>query len=314
MFDLIGDIHGYATPLRVLLERLDYREHGGVWSHPARRVIFLGDFIDRGPEQAEVVRIARKMVDAGHALAVMGNHEFNAVTWATADPARPGETLRRHSPKHRRQHQAYLDQVGEGSPLHRDHIAWFRSLPLYLDLPGLRVVHACWHPPSLETLASRLDDAGRIPPAAWPELVREGSAAFEAVETLLKGLEVELPTGYEFLDKDGNPRRRVRTRWWELDRLTYRDLALVPPEAIEEIPHEPIPGDVLPGYEGNKPLFVGHYWLTGTPRPLTPHIACLDYSIAASPTSHREGGSKLCAYRWDGEEQLQADHFVWVAP
>ncbi|MFC3282327.1 metallophosphoesterase [Litchfieldella rifensis] len=311
MFDLIGDVHGYAMPLTHLLDRLGYRERQGVWSHPERRVIFLGDFIDRGPEQEETVRIARAMVESGQALAVMGNHEFNAVAWASEDPDTPGEHLRRHSDRNRRQHQAYLDQVGEGSPLHRDHIDWFKTLPLYLDLEGLRVVHACWHRPSLDMLVDYLDDQQRILPDAWPALTREGTPPYDALETLLKGLEIPLPTGIEFYDKDGNSRGHIRTRWWELEGITYRDLAMVPPEAIEEIPHEPIPEDVLPGYEGDKPLFVGHYWLTGIPEPLTPHIACLDYSIAAGHT-HGGGNGRLCAYRWDGETELAAEKFVWV--
>ncbi|WP_234271031.1 metallophosphoesterase [Billgrantia ethanolica] len=81
MYDLIGDIHGHTDALERLLAALDYQERDGLWSHAERQVIFLGDFIDRGPKQVETVRIARAMVEAGQALAVMGNHEFNAVAW-----------------------------------------------------------------------------------------------------------------------------------------------------------------------------------------------------------------------------------------
>ena len=49
MYDLIGDIHGCATALKALLTTMGYRERDGVWQHPTRQVIFLGDFIDRGP-------------------------------------------------------------------------------------------------------------------------------------------------------------------------------------------------------------------------------------------------------------------------
>ncbi len=311
MYDLIGDIHGHAEPLKRLLDRLGYREEGGAWRHPRRQVIFLGDFVDRGPEQVETVRIARDMVEAGTALAVMGNHEFNAVAWASEDPAHHGEPLRAHSDKNRGQHAAYLEQVGEGSALHREHIEWFKTLPLYLDLDGLRVVHACWHRPSLDTLAEYLDDHHRILEGAWPALTRKGAPGYDALETLIKGLEIPLPAGNEFLDKDGNPQDNIRARWWELEGITYRDLAMVPAEAIEQIPHEPIPEDVLPGYDGDKPLFVGHYWLTGTPQRLTPHIACLDYSIAAIH-AHSGGHGKLCAYRWEGEQELQNDQLIWV--
>ncbi len=83
MYDLIGDIHGCAGALEALLAKMGYREQDGVWRHPTHQVIFLGDFIDRGPEQVEVMKVVRAMVDAEQALSVMGNHELNAVAWAT---------------------------------------------------------------------------------------------------------------------------------------------------------------------------------------------------------------------------------------
>lgn len=311
MYDLIGDIHGHATALKKLLSRMGYEEIDGAWRHPDREVIFLGDFVDRGPEQVETVRIARRMVEAGSARAVMGNHEFNAVAWATPDPDAGDEHLRPHSDKNRRQHQAYLDQVGEGSDLHREHIEWFCTLPLYLDLDELRVVHACWHRPSFEALDDHLDEAGRVHGDAWSALTRKGTPTYEAAETVLKGLEIPLPRDAMFHDKDGNPRRHIRTRWWEQEQVTYRNLAMVPEEAIEAIPHDPVPEDVLPGYDGDKPLFVGHYWLTGDPAPLSPHIACLDYSIAGG---HTESGvpGKLVGYRWNGEDVILASNYCWV--
>ena len=317
MYDLIGDIHGHAEPLKRLLEKLGYDQDGqGVWRHPTRKAIFLGDFIDRGPAQLEVVEIAHAMVENDAALAVMGNHEFNAILYATEKPGNPGGYLREHSDKNRKQHQAFLKAVGalesDGiTDRQREIVEWFKTLPVYLDLPGLRVVHACWHRPSLDALAPYLDGRQCIGEDSWPDVAAKGSAPYEAAEVLLKGLEISLPTDIEFLDKDGNPRRHIRTRWWETAKLTYRDLAIVPADVIERIPHTPIEEDILPGYDGEKPVFVGHYWLDGEPGPLAPHIACLDYSIARQDTADRTPG-KLCAYRWSGERELTASHFVWV--
>ena len=79
MCGIMGDIHGHGEPLKRLRHRLGYTEIDGVWRHPTRKALFLGDYIDRGPEQLEVVRVVRAMVEAGEALAIMGNHEFNAV-------------------------------------------------------------------------------------------------------------------------------------------------------------------------------------------------------------------------------------------
>ena len=73
-YDVIGDIHGQFDKLESLLTRLGYRKRGGVWRHPERIAIFVGDFIDRGSRGVETVQTVRAMVDAGSALAVMGNH------------------------------------------------------------------------------------------------------------------------------------------------------------------------------------------------------------------------------------------------
>ncbi|PCM45953.1 metallophosphoesterase [Marinobacter sp. ANT_B65] len=307
MYDLIGDIHGYASELKALLTKMGYQETGGVWQHPERKVIFLGDFVDRGPEQVETVLIARNMVESGNALAVMGNHEFNAVCWATPDPENPDEYLRPHTAKNQDQHQAFLDQVGEGSDQHKSMVEWFKTLPVYLELPDLRVVHACWHPKYLKSIGQFTDDQNRLLPEAWEASSREGSLAYDTIETLLKGLEIPLPPGHYFLDKENNKRTDVRTRWWQTEKLTYRDLAMVPGSEIDKIPHDPVEADILPGYDGEKPVFVGHYWLKGEPAPLSDRIACLDYSVAGG-----NRGGKLCAYRFDGEVSLRSQCFVWV--
>lgn len=96
-YDVIGDIHGHADALRRLLIKLEYTEVEGAFRHDSRKAIFVGDFIDRGPNQREVLRIARKMCEAGSASAVLGNHEFNAIAWAT--PNGNGGYLREHSKK-----------------------------------------------------------------------------------------------------------------------------------------------------------------------------------------------------------------------
>jgi protein phosphatase len=77
-FDIIGDVHGCATELEALLALLGYeRDAGEVWRHPAgRKVVFLGDLVDRGPRVPDVLRIAMAMVEAGTALAVPGNHDI----------------------------------------------------------------------------------------------------------------------------------------------------------------------------------------------------------------------------------------------
>jgi polynucleotide kinase-phosphatase len=74
-FDIIGDIHGCRSELEALLGRLGYDV--GAARHPdGRKVVFLGDLVDRGPDIPGVLRIVMKMVEAGTALCVPGNHEM----------------------------------------------------------------------------------------------------------------------------------------------------------------------------------------------------------------------------------------------
>jgi hypothetical protein len=64
MHDLIGDIHGHADELQQLLGTLGYARQKGVYRHPERQAIFLGDFIDRGPKIRETLEIVRPMIDS----------------------------------------------------------------------------------------------------------------------------------------------------------------------------------------------------------------------------------------------------------
>src|SRR5450631_1232323 len=158
-YDVIGDIHGQAAKLTALLRKLGYSQRGDGWKPPADRMaIFLGDLIDRGPEQVETVNIVRRMVDNGGARCIMGNHEFNALGYATVRPGARGNFLRPHSIKNIDQHAEFLRQVVEGSPLHREFLEWFRTLPVTLDLGGIRVVHAWWHDPFVDLVRRQMPE------------------------------------------------------------------------------------------------------------------------------------------------------------
>lgn len=306
-YDLIGDIHGHSEPLHELLDKLGYRRDDGVYSHPERQVIFLGDFIDRGADQRGVIDIVRPMIDAGAALSVMGNHEFNAIAYFTEDPDSPGQYLREHSPKNHGQHRAFLEAY-EGADDYADLIEWFRSLPLWLDLDGLRVVHACWDAELMRYLARRFKSVNQyLDDELLAAASRKGAMEYRAIETLLKGKEIKLPSGQRFRDKDGNPRHEIRVRWWDAEARTYRRAFLGPESARSHIPEDPIGIEHRIDYASDEPpVFIGHYWMEGKPETLAPNVACLDWSIASAK------GGRLVAYRWDGEQVLSPDRFVWV--
>lgn len=77
--DVIGDIHGCYNELNELLNKLGYdvdMNEGVITAAPeGRRLIFLGDFTDRGPEPVRVLKLAMDAVNSGKALSVRGNHE-----------------------------------------------------------------------------------------------------------------------------------------------------------------------------------------------------------------------------------------------
>ena len=319
-YDVIGDLHGQADKLEALLARLGYRHRTDGWRHPGRIAVFVGDFIDRGPHQLRTVNLVRRMVEAGFARAVMGNHELNAMAWHTPDPAQAGEYLRprfsaKYDAKNRQQHDQFLAEVEHLPSELTRLIDGFRTLPLWLDLEGIRVVHACWHGPFMDWLQrSHLGDERTLSKDVIVSATREPSddaekdnatpSVFKAVEALTKGIEIPLPEGHAFRDKDGHARRRVRVRWWDADASTYRTAAMLPAPARERLPDTPVPGHARIGLDGSKPVFFGHYWLTGGPAILSPHAACVDYSVGK--------GGPLVAYRWDGEPVLTDRHFVSV--
>ena len=301
-YDVIGDIHGHSDKLTALLRKMGYRHHLGAWRHPDRTAIFVGDFIDRGPGQLDTIRIVREMLDAGTAQAVIGNHEFNAIAWYTPDPEYDGEHLRRRVPKNRRQHEAFLAETEHNPTLHTELVSWFLTLPLWLDLPGLRVIHACWHSGYMAEIEPLLKAGRRLDPALVVAASRRDSMEFRVVEALIKGPEIVLPPGHEFLAKDGNLRTKLRVRWWDSSAITYREAGIPEPGANRELPATALPGGAMLGYDGDKPVFFGHYWNSGVPDRLRPNVACVDYSAGK--------GGPLVAYRWEGETELRAGGFV----
>src|SRR5262245_25403958 len=77
-FDIIGDVHACLDELNDLFGALGYvADARRGWTSPAgRTAVFVGDFVDRGPDNAGTLTLAMRMVEAGTALAVPGNHDM----------------------------------------------------------------------------------------------------------------------------------------------------------------------------------------------------------------------------------------------
>ncbi|CBL44671.1 Serine/threonine protein phosphatase [gamma proteobacterium HdN1] len=303
-YDLIGDVHGCYDMLVRLLLKMGYQCENGVYAHPCRKVIFLGDILDRGRGIFDTVRLVRAMVDSGNAWLVLGNHEVNAVLFAAnaflggklrARPIRPLlQTLKQF-----RDHQEEW----------RDTIEWLRGMPLALEFPEFRAVHACWDQNMIARLNS-LNPSSNLADDAFllSVLFREGEA-HRILDRLLKGVNLRLPDGYSIRGGDGVERSRFRAIFWEAHPTTYGDLLFVPDRVAPELRDLAFPEQersLLTYYSKHeKPLFVGHYWRRGAFSLFAPNIVCLDYSAVR--------GGRLVAYRTErGVAGLEVGRMVSV--
>lgn len=298
-FDFIGDIHGYASKLEALLSKLGYEKKRGVHRHPERKAIFVGDYIDRGPEIEQTIGIVRKMVDAGTAIALCGNHEYNAICFNIKGP---NGYLRPHSIKNIVQHAATLHQFHGRQSQYDDAIHWFKTLPLFYETREFRAVHAAWDAPSIAYLSQRLNN-GTLSDDLFGESTEQSSRLHQAVEITCKGKEIKLPRGVSFTDKDGTERHEIRVKWWiNPQGKTFKEMSVVEGLHMVDKPYE---GETFDPYPENaKPVFFGHYWLNGEPNLYRDNVCCLDFSVAKN--------GYLVAYRFDREKELTNQHFVFV--
>src|SRR5262245_736141 len=133
--DVIADVHGEIDALRTLLDHLGY--HDGI--HPeGRRLVFLGDLTDRGPDSPAVVALVESLLTRKLAQCVMGNHELNILLGRV-----------RHGNNWFYGKTEMLDRSGQviaqqlaDDTIRQQTLSLFASLPLVLERDDLRIVHA----------------------------------------------------------------------------------------------------------------------------------------------------------------------------
>jgi hypothetical protein len=268
---------GWRRPLRAL----GWRQTAKGWQPPdGRRATFLGDFIDGGAANAAVIATVRDLIERDLAVAVMGNHELNAVLFHTAGQSKSKQQdrwMRVRSAKNLRQHGSFLAEFPAGSSAAHEVLAWFLTLPLFLELDGMRVVHACWDQSHIDRITERRPDA-RLKGEDLQEIALEQTPFARSVAETLNGPDAALPVGYTFVDGTGHRRDRVRLAWWRSEARDWRDLALSVPDA-DCLPAGPAPAEVITKVyaEHEPPVFVGHYKMIGSPRVERANAICLDY-------------------------------------
>jgi hypothetical protein len=305
-YDIIGDVHGCAFTLIKLLEKLGYQDINGVYQHPNRQAIFVGDLIDRGPHIREAVAVVKNMVDAGVADCVMGNHEYNALGYHLWLP-QYRRHLREHIPRHQRLIAETLQQYAAHPEEWEAVLGWLQQRPLFIEVEQFRVVHACWDQELIYTY-QREYGKNTVDAAFLADSVDTSRFAGLFMDRLTRGTDMPLPPGVEVLGRDGYSRDHFRTKFWAQNPQTYQDVVFQPDPLPDHLVDTPLSASeqarLLRYGLDQRPVFVGHYWLTGTPAPLMPNIACLDYSAVKY--------GRLVAYRFDGEAVLDAKKFVWV--
>lgn len=259
--DIIGDVHGEIDALRLLLQRLGYRDDG---SHSeGRRLVFVGDLVDRGPDSPAVLDWVHRLVANERAQCVLGNHELNIL-------------LGRHKPDNI---WFFHHQLPAGHPAAARPQVWiepnrrasilgfFADLPLALERPDVRVVHACWDDATIalarqahhteelyrqhqERIEEEIQHRGLTGPLAT--LARQND---NPVKLLTSGPEARAEEPFEAM---GQVRHERRVAWW-------RD------------------------YPGPLCLF-GHYW-----RILLPHEVDGDRLFTGIPLDATLGrGAAMC--------------------
>jgi hypothetical protein len=320
--DIVGDVHGEIEALDELLARLGHAPGG----RTDRVLVFVGDLTDRGPDSTAVVQRVQSLVQAGRAQCVAGNHEINLLRGSAKEGNGWFADLNHDhaSGKFPHSRAAAADQ--------REFIrGFFASLPLVLERPDLRVVHACWHQASVDALREA-DDAGVAEAhrrfAAGTQAQLESSGLLQAARAergrlgpalLDPGAQVPLLSALAAADELrqlGNPvrvlsagiERRVREPFFASGKWRM----------VERVPW-------WQDYTGNVPVVFGHYWRrhasagtrarrTGGPDLfagvrytdwLGPrrNAFCIDYSVGRrflerERAPHAEASSRLAALRW----------------
>jgi len=145
LLDVVGDIHGEIDALRDLLGALGYGRDG---VHPqGRRLVFLGDLSDRGPDSPAVIELVADLVSRGVAQCLIGNHELNLLRAAKKEGNGWYFDDNHDLAKDKYPGSRSLE-IGKRPAVQE----FLRSLPVALEREDLRVVHAAWHPASIAAI------------------------------------------------------------------------------------------------------------------------------------------------------------------
>lgn len=327
--DIVGDVHGELEALQELLRLLGYAPDG---RHPdGRRLVFVGDLVDRGPDSVGVVRLVRGLVEAGRAQVVLGNHELNLLR---RQRKHGNDWFWNEASAHDRVFAPYAVAAdGEREPM----LAWFDTWPLALQREDLRIVHAAWDAASIARLEAS-DGSVAEGFRAWELRAAQQAAAeglavhaarqrseyrhhyadpdypmpmLDAVGRLEEARQLRNPmrvltSGFERCVEapfftSGQWRFARRVAWWD----DYRDDAAV---VVGHFWRRYLPVDRMRVGKGDADLFAGiepAAWMGATGR-----VFCVDFSVGGRYAERARGETprtRLGALRWPERELVLDD-------
>lgn len=310
--DIIGDIHGQFDAFQHLLHYLGYREDG---HHPlGRKIVLVGDLIDRGPDSPAVLAWFRQAWEKNDAYMVLGNHELNLLNQEAKEGSGWFFDSRRGKDD---KHYAPWQVVSEAE--RKQITSLLQQQPLILQRHDLRIIHAAWLPESIAKLqasgqdkdivdlcrqwddeldysvqratwfeqylqeqrlyAAQLEDIQQVPPmleaTSAHDVFRSSS---HPIRALVCGVEKR---AIEPFFASGRWRFSIRYPWWD-------------------------------DYEDDVPVVIGHYWRQWQLR----HVAKYRAGMFTVPAHHWHGKHKnvFCidfsvGARWrDRQKNISAKH------
>ncbi len=310
--DIVGDVHGEIEALDCLLARLGYDIEG---RHPeGRRLVFVGDLTDRGPDSPTVLQRVAAMVQAGRAQCIVGNHELN---------------LMRDVPKHGNDWwtqpdvETRLPAVPVTPKLKTDMKAFLETLPLALERDDLRVVHACWNEQAIAELRA-LETEGLTVLDAYRRYADRQNAKWHSPEARQRLR--ELVRTADLRDRNHRPPFLPLLAEYDIDYQMGNPVTVV--TSGEEAP------TTTPFWAGGRwrmvervkwweryddpqPVVIGHYWRRYSDTPtvyadkygpdvfegITPHhwmgrqrnVYCVDFSVGGRSEQRYHGeAEQIC--------------------
>ncbi len=304
MYDIIGDVHGHATLLKNLLVALGYEKSRTGYHHRERKAVFVGDFVNRGPEIRQTVELIRRMTESGYGMAILGNHEINALLYHMKSEKKSPLLVK--SGKRSQSVQETLLQFKNYPEEWKSHRKWLRTLPLFLELEGIRVVHACWKEQNIQVIREELAP-GKLPKSVLHDLVlAPHSSLSQAILQTTRGVHLIMPPDLRVFDHHRRNHHLFRIRWWKDPKnLTFQQLSF---ESKFRLPDYTIPAEILPETEPYSPdappVFFGHYCRGNGPFVIRKNLCCVDACVT--------GKKRLMAYRWDGETILDPEKLLFT--